>query len=424
MKKVLLIGYPFPLRHGGSPRLLGLAKYLPEFGWEPIILTAPLDEKPDPRFRIVETDYHDALGFLARLLKLNPEDDVRKQIKRRLGITSKKSFMDFVLTCAGEIINYPDSDKGWKTFAIKAGDELIRREGINAIISSSAPVTGHIIAHSLKSRHKIPWVADLRDLWTQNSNYIYSPLRKLIDRRLELKTLATADALVTVSRPLVDKLGMLHKGKTIYSITNGFDPETVNIPPAELTAKFTITYTGRIYSGKREPTKLLAALSELVSSRVIDADSLEIRFYGRREDWFEKEVEEFGLSSVTHQYGQVPMDVALQKQRESQLLLLFDWDDPREKGNYTGKIFEYLAAGRPILSTGGSEDNVVAELLRDTGAGIHATTIEATRSALEDFYRQYKSQGRVARRGDEAKTKKYSQREMTKQFSEILSRLV
>src|SRR3990172_12951261 len=166
MKKVLLIGYPFPLRQGGSPRLLGLAKYLPEFGWQPIILTARLDRRPDDKLRIVETESRETLGFWKKAFKINPNQDERTQLKERLGITSQKSLMDFFITRIGEIANYPDSDKGWKRFAIKTGSELIAKEGMDAIISSSSPVTAHIIASELKARHKVPWLADLRDLWS------------------------------------------------------------------------------------------------------------------------------------------------------------------------------------------------------------------------------------------------------------------
>ena len=81
MKKVLLIGYPFPLRRGGSPRLLGIAKYLPEYGWQPVILSAPLDNKADNQFTIVETGYQDALGLLGKLFKINVNEDPRKQIR-------------------------------------------------------------------------------------------------------------------------------------------------------------------------------------------------------------------------------------------------------------------------------------------------------------------------------------------------------
>jgi len=423
MKKVLLIGYPFPLRRGGSPRLLGLAKYLPEFSWQPIILTAPLDEKPDQTYMIVETDYRDALSFWIRLFKLKPDEDIRKQVKQRFKITAKRSLLDRLLTLAGEIVNYPDSERGWKPFAIEAGDELIDREAIDAIISSSAPVTGHIIARELTSRHKIPWLADLRDLWSQNHNYSYSPVRRWFDKRLEQKTFSTADALVTVSHPWADKLSALHN-KATYTITNGFDPETVNIPPANLATKFTITYTGLIYPEKQDLTKLFTALRDLISGEVIDSSSIEIRFYGTSADWLEREIEQYELSSVASQYGQVPRDVALQKQRESQLLLLLNWDDPKEKGNYPGKVFEYLAARRPILATGGSEGDVVDELLKETQSGIHATMVENIRDALEMMYREFKSQGKVSCYGDESKINKYNHRGMARKFSEILDSLV
>ena len=423
MKKVLLIGYPFPLRQGGSPRLLGLAKYLPEFGWQPIILTAPLDKKPDPAYQIIETDYRNALGFWINLFRFNPDEDLRRQVKQRFGVASKKSLLDRLLTFAGEIVNYPDSDKGWKPYAVKAGDEIIRREGIDAIISTSAPVTVHIIARELKSRYKIPWLADLRDLWSQNHNYSYSQIRRWFDRRLELKTLSSANALITVSQPWAEKLSALHGGKKTFTITNGFDPQTVNIPPQNLTDKFTITYTGLVYPGKQDPTRLFAALHDLISSGVLNPNHIEVRFYGPTADWLDREIEQYRLSHVAKQYGLVSRDIALQKQRESQLLLLLNWDDPGEKGNYPGKVFEYLAARRPILAIGGSEGDVVGELLGETLSGIHAITVEDIKNALEKMYQQFQSEGRVTSHGDNSKINKYSYREMAKKFAEILDNL-
>jgi glycosyltransferase involved in cell wall biosynthesis len=423
MKKVLLIGYPFPLRQGGSPRLLGLAKYLPEFGWQPIILTAPLDLKSDGTYNIIETQYRSALGFWTRLFRLNPDKDIRNQIKQRLSDTGKKSLLDRLLTLAGEIVNYPDSDKGWKPFAVKAGDEIIRNEGIDAIISTSAPITVHLIAKELKLKHKIPWIADLRDLWSQNHNYSYSPIRRWFDTRLELKTFSKADALVTVSRPWADKLSALHRGKAVYAITNGFDPDIMGTPPAEkLTKKFSITYTGLIYP-KQDPVKLLKALSQLITTGMIDKNDLEIRFYGTIEPWLDNEARQSGLSAVFKQYGQVSRDIALQKQRESQVLLLLNWEDPQEKGNYPGKVFEYFSSKRPVLATGGSDGDVVDELLKETKTGIHASDIEETKKALVKMYEEYKSRGRVSYRPDVSAINRYSHREMARKFSEILGRL-
>jgi len=419
MKKVLIITYlPY-----ATPRIPGLAKYLPEFGWQPIIMTPHCSQAAGSQLRIIETPYRDALGPWKRLLGIKPgDDDIRKQVKERFGISSRKSPVDSVLTVGGAIINYPDAEKGWKPFAISEGGRLLQEENISAIISSSSPVTSHLVARELKTRYKIPWVADFRDLWSQNHNYSYGPFRRLIDRRLELKTLAVADALVTVSQPWAEQLETLHKGKLAHTITHGFDPEEVNDPPAKLTAKFTITYTGTVYS-KYDPSKLFAALKDLISEGTLNPDGVEVRFYGKRTEWLDKKIEQYGLSSTVKQHGLVSKKVVFDKQRESQLLLILKWENQKERGSYSGKIFEYLGAKRPILATGGSND-VVSELLEETGAGVSAPTLEGVKSTLKELYREYKLQGRVCYKGDDIKVNKYSNRETAKKLSEILSSIV
>ena len=420
MKRVLIVTRLYYRR---NVRVERLARYLVEFGWRPIILTPALLENPDPQLTIIETPYRHVLDFWRRLFRFNPDEDIRKQIKNRFKVTSKKSPVDFLLTLGGGIIYYPCPDKNWKPFAIKAASEILQREGINAVISSSPPVISHIIAGELKAEYKIPWLADFRDLWSQNHNYIYGPVRKFFDTRLELKTLSIADALVTVSHPLAEKLAALHKGKSVYAITHGFDPAEVNDPPANLTAKFTITYTGSIYATKQDPSRLLAALSDLTSDGTIDPAEVEVRFYGLELGWLAREVEEYGLSGVVRQYRRVPRQIALERQRESQLLLLLKWEDPQERGTYTGKVFEYLAARRPVLATGGSND-VIDELLDKTKAGICTPTVEDIKNMLKQLYQEYKLKGEVAYQGVESEINKYSHREMASKFAGILGNLV
>lgn len=427
MKKVLIVAHL--LR--ASPRIPGLAKYLPEFGWQPIILTAPVGEKPDSRFgppddfaksvRIVETPYSDIFGLWRRLFRLDSSKPIGDQVKEKLGITSKRP--SALLKLGGAIICYPDEDKAWKNFAVKAGGEFLQNEDVDAMISSSPPVTSHLIAKELKVRRKVPWMADFRDLWSQNHFYPYGPVRKLIDRRLELKTLSTADALVTVSQPCAEKLRTLHKGKLIYSITNGFDPEKLNDPPAQLTPKFTITYTGTIYTGKQDPSKLFAAMRDLISNGTMDPKDVEVRFYGYKEGWLAKEIEKYGLSGIARQHGVVPRRIAFEKQRESQISLLLNWEDQRERGVYTLKVFEYLAAQRLILATGGSGEDVIKELLDETKAGVYGPKVEDIKNILADLYSEYKLKGEVSYSGDREKINKYSYREMAKKFAKILDGL-
>lgn len=129
-----------------------------------------------------------------------------------------------------------------------------------------------------------------------------------------------------------------------------------------LTKEFTITYAGTLYDNKRNPTPLLRALREFIAEGLINPDITRVRFFGPPEYWLEREIIKHNLGEIVKEYRTVPRDVTLARQRESQILLLLNWDDPREVGVYTGKLFEYLAAKRPILAIGGPK-GVVSELL-------------------------------------------------------------
>jgi glycosyltransferase involved in cell wall biosynthesis len=230
------------------------------------------------------------------------------------------------------------------------------------------------------------------------------------------------DVLTTLSEPLAAKLRELHKEKPVFAILEGFDPDIVNTPPDKLTDKFTITYTGCFAPVFREPTELFVALQNLLNRGVIERDRIEVRFYGPEEIWMNSEIEKYGLSKIVKQYGRVPMEVAHQKQRESQLLLNPKWNDPQEPGIYSMKIFEYLAARRPILAMGKYKD-VVNELLDETGAGLCATSVEDVEYALEKMYQEYKLKGEVAWYGAESKVNNYSHREMARRYARILDNL-
>ncbi len=425
MNKVLVTTYHFPPRPTvASLRPLGLAKYLPQFGWQPVILTAALPGRPDPQFEVVETLRRDSavLSLGRRLFNLDTEQNLMAQItqlKKKLRVRSERSPLDFLLTAIGEVTAYPDPQKGWRACAVQAGRDILRQQNIKALISSSPPVTSHLIAEALKDEFKIPWIADFRDLWTQNYYYPYSPVRRMRERRLELKTLSTADALVTISQPMADDLRSLHKGKPVHRIPNGFDPREANTPPAMLTSKFTITYTGNLYPRKQSPDPLFAALHDLITEGSIDAGDIEVRFYGPQAGWIDNQAERYGLAGTVQQFGVVPREIALNKQRESQLLLLLKWNDPKQAGAYSAKIFEYLAARRPVLAVGGFPD-VVDQLLKETRAGVSGQTAEELKPLLLRLYQEYKPTGTVSYSGDEPKINKYSHHEMAKTFAGVL----
>jgi glycosyltransferase involved in cell wall biosynthesis len=420
LKKVLIVA-----RYFGT-RIPGLMKYLPEYGWQPVLLApaSPPGEPFPPGSQIVTTPYNDPLHFWKRLFGLKPGNDLRSGIKEKLGFGSTNRLLDFLLTYAGAIISYPDNDKGWRSFAIKAGNNLLKEDKYDAIISSSSPVTAHIIAVSLKKNSALPWLADLRDPWSQNHNYSYGRIRKWFDKRLELKTLGAADALVTVSQPWADNLKTLHSGKTTYTVTNGFDPAMLNDPAVPLTEKMTITYTGLIYQGKQNPVKLFEALRALINEKVIAPEKVEVRFYGITGGWLNQEIEKHHLQNIVKKYGNVNRQESIDRQRDSHILLLLNWDDPKEKGTIPGKVFEYMAARRPILATGGGKDDAIQQILSDSKAGYYTNSTVEIKAWLRERYKVYLSSGTTAPPGNDKAIMLYSQREMARKFAEILEQIL
>ena len=418
MKKVLIIGHLWPYR-SGSRRMSGFSKCLKEFNWQPIIITGPLNIRPDFDVRYEEVDYPCLFGFKS---KKNIEDQLKeKSVIFPLAI--KHYFLKPIYNFIREIIAYPDEDKYFEEPARKKAIEIIENEKIDAIISIW-PQTSHLVAKELKEKYAITWIADFPDLWSENCDYSYSFLRKLMDRRLEKNTLKKADALVVLSKYDKETQQLIHKNKPIYIISHSFALEEVNEPPSETTRKFTITYPGVFYAGKRDPSKILIALKDLINEKFINPEDIEIRFYGSREKWVSEIIKKYNLSEIVKQYGQIPRDEAVKKERESQILLLLKWEDPRQKGVYSGKkTFEYLAARRPILATGGSKD-VISELLEETKAGTDASTIKEIKEALKSLYFEYKKNGKVSFKGDIEKINKYSAKEMAKKFAVLLNKLI
>jgi len=431
MKRVLIITSLVD----ASPRIPGLSKYLPEFGWQPIIITPPVGKTRQSvliddcirSMNVVEVPYHDPVGWMIASIKqtagMDPTEGAMSQLRMEdgpipLGIYSQ------LIRFFKEIAYYPDQERFWRRAAIAAGQKLLKEAELDAMVSSSSPVTSHLVARVLKAgRNSIPWIADLRDLWSQNHNYPYGWIRRALDRSLEVRTLSTADALTTVSAPLVNELRRLHRHQRMYAITNGFDPEEAG-KSVGTTSKFTITYTGQIYRGRQDPTKILSALSDLLSEGSIRRDDLEIRFYGWPGIGTVEEVERYGLSPVTRFNKAVPRSVSLQKQRESQVLLVMNWEDPEEKGVVPLKVFEYLAAGRPILATGGFGGDMVEQILRNTKAGIYARDVESIKAVLKGLYTEYRANGRVGYNGVVEEIDKFSYRGAAGRLASILDALL
>jgi hypothetical protein len=422
LRNVLIISFIFnQMESIGSVRVRGLVKYLPEFGWNPIILTVKTSSAiSEKQKNIFETPYNDSVEAWKRFLHL----PLNKSLPDVLNISQqkqKKTPLDKIIGLWYEIFIFPDQTINWSVSAVKKGEEILSDFPIDAIISSIHPLTPHIIAHELLKKKKIPWIADFRDLWSQNYFCHYSRVREFFDQRLELRTVSPASALTTVSYPLSEKLQELHKNKKVYTITNGYDPDQLN-PGIPLSKKLSITYTGRLYRGNQDPEPLFRTLKVLIDEKVIDPSLIEIHFFGEVESWLISDIKKYDLENIIQLHGQILRKESIHKQRESQVLLLLSWNDPEQKGVYTGKVFDYLAARRPILSIG-LKGSVVNDLLDQTRAGLNASTDEEIKECIMHLYREYLEIGSVRYSGISTEIEKYSHREMAKKFAKVLDEI-
>jgi glycosyltransferase involved in cell wall biosynthesis len=428
MRRVLIVAYHFPPRPAiGSLRPMGLARHLPRYGWEPVVLTPRLPEGPRPPVQIIETDYQDVLGQWKARFGLDPKRGVHQQFSLPQAKTPNRVLPHTrLMKWLKPLLLFPDSSKGWTDFAMDAISQIKEHTAFDAILTTSPPITCNLIGVRAKQMLGVPWMADFRDLWSQDTsarNDGKNSIFHFLDRRLEARILDQADALVTVSAPWAERLQQRAPKTPVQWITNGYDPEDFDFLPVPLTRSFSITYTGLLYEGKRDPTPLLEVLSELIQSGTLIRSDVEVRFYSPPEPWLIEIVRKYGLEDVVKIKAMVKREEALRSQAESQLLLLLGWHDPNERGQHTGKLFEYLGSKRPIVAVSGYR-GVMSEVLEETRAGVHALSKEQLRGVLVNAYDEFRSAGRVAYHGLDSEVNAYTQQEMARRFAHLLDAMV
>jgi hypothetical protein len=245
------------------------------------------------------------------------------------------------------------------------------------MVSSSGPPASHLLAWLVKRRHpEIRWVADFRDLWTQNPNFPGIFPFTLLENALENRILSSADAVVTVSEGLARVFRDRCGGK-VHVIENGFDDEELeSIPPlASTSPEFTLVYTGTLYVPRQDPRPLFAAWKDLQGrAGVGGSPGILVRFFvtnrpGR--EYLQGLVESLGLGDLVRVDRDIPYRdaIAIQKGADALLLLEREPAAPNEQGVLTGKVFEYLAARKPILGVGFRSEGELGKLLVASGLG-------------------------------------------------------
>ena len=433
MKNVLIIAYYFPPSGGpGVQRVLKHVQYLPEFGWNPIVLTVSNGEFPArdesllakiPKGTHVERTHiyepYDIYRMLTGKKKGTPIDvnNLKKEGQKR---TFKENIAEFIRAT----LFIPDARIGWMFTAIKAGMKIIKDHNIEAIYSSSPPYTCSLIARNLKRKTGLPWVAGFRDPWT---DFLTTPKRwllpRLIDRRMERLVFTEADAIESawegITEDALAKYPELDRKKFHY-VPNGFD--SADFPHTEPVdnKKLTVTYTGSMY-GRRTPASFFAAIEMLLKRGVFTADSIHLRFVGR----FGAEIEEMFAKASFRNSIEVITYVTHEEsvrylQRSDVLLMVVD-EAKESQYIVPGKVFEYMGVGKPIIALAPTT-GAVAEHLRETNSGKTANQndIETCAKIIEDFYRQWLAKKWTFTPNPDA-VKKYERREGAKTLAGLLN---
>ncbi|OQA52538.1 MAG: hypothetical protein BWY45_03153 [Euryarchaeota archaeon ADurb.Bin294] len=425
MKTVLIISYHFlDNREIGSRRANGLYKYLQSSGWKPVIITRALEDGQACHMLsdVYPVPHQHPVLKVKKLIGIPDNKGIISECSERyfpISSASAKHRVQKILIKATEFLAFPDLSSSWADAAIKKAEEVMRTQEIDVIISSFGPSACHIAGSYLSKRYSIPWVADYRDLWSDNQSYCYSFLRRYFESAYENKTVSIADHITTVSGPLARQLEQRFNAIPVTCIPNGFD-EIIMKKDENLDDRLSIVYTGRIIPKLQDPEPLFKVISGLLHEGVIGRSEIVLHFYGENDAWLSGLIHKYSVQDITCLHGRVSHSESLQAQQKSQVLLLLTWNDPTQEGIVTGKIYEYFASGRPVLAIGHHPDKEVSRMLTQTDTGVQIISEEDLREYLIRTYREFKTYGKVRYTGIDEEIMRYSHREMAKSFAEIL----
>jgi glycosyltransferase involved in cell wall biosynthesis len=305
----------------------------------------------------------------------------------------------------------------WLPYALIKTSKVIQDWKPDILFASGLPTVSLIAASIISRIFRLPWVAELRDLWSDNPYLNFTPWRRRLEEYLEKWSLSSASGIVTVSEPLANILSTKYQ-IPVKVILNGFDPE--DIPPRghkfRSNGKLQILYTGSVYEGKRDPTPLFQALHKLdpLSSAV------RVDFYGPNLDIVNDLAYQCQVDHIVKTHDPVSRQDALELQVNADILLLLIWDGPKTTGTYTGKLFEYLGTRRPILVIGNPE-NVAAQLIISKEAGFASLEPEKIASQLKVWIEGKKHDNLPSLSSDIIRD--YTRLEQTKVLEQFLIRL-
>lgn len=398
--KLLIISFAFPPFNSiGAVRVGKTAKYLTELGHDVRVVTAR--DQPFPSTLQVEVDSDDVV-YTKWLNLRGPVKVVLQESGVASGTDSPNGQLTNILKktlgrAYRTLFYFPDPYIGWLPKAVSASTDMIKSWRPDIILASSPPPTSLLVAARLSRIHNIPWVADLRDLWVDHQYYQQPGWRRFFETKMERRVLSSAADFITVSDPLAETLRDKY-GKPTAVVLNGFDPSDY---PTGSSVPFNdgclrILYTGVVYEGKQDPTALFEALRRLGPL----AEKIRVVFHGIYLNSVREMIKRYNAQGIVEVNNLVPYTDSLKLQTEADILLLLLWTDQSQRGVYTGKLFEYIGARRPILAIG-PPGNVAAEMILKKEAGVVTSDPEEIASLLRNWLEEKRNLGAVPGLPDE-----------------------
>lgn len=428
MKRVLVITYYWPPVGGsGVQRWVKFAKYLPSEGWQPVIYTP---ENPDlsskdeslladipAEAEIIKRPICEPYGIYRKLtgskgqikIEANPGGDGKKSLLKKISMWIRGNFF------------MPDPRCLWIRPSVRFLKKYLKEHPVDVIVSTGPPQSMHLIARKVSLATGVPWVADFRDPWTKIFYFKHLMLSRRAERkhhRLEQSVLDDASAVVAVS-PLVQEDFARMTSTPVHLVTNGYD-ESDYLESVTPDGNFNVVHTG-LLTAEGNPRELWKALGAKCRADKAFAEKFRLILAGKTDEKVLQSISEAGLASYLTNLGYIDHDKAVREQRKATVLILPIREEPETKAILPGKLFEYLAARRPVLGVGTSE-GAMATVLHQTGAGkIFDWDDSAGISAYIDSLWEEISTGNSLEQS--ADIEKYSRRMTTRQMVGIFEEL-
>jgi len=352
-KVVLMISYDLPpMGTPGALRAAKFARYLPKYGWDPIVVTCKIGSSSSSGL-----EDHQQLKSV-RVVRSGDWKELFKKTKTGSSSTPRPASApnnrrESLLSRAVKKILFPDHVMTWYPNAVKDATSLVRNQRIDAVFSSSPSITNHLVAGKIARRFGLPWVADFRDLWALAWDAASETWTQKRRRRCEQAIVRQADRVVVVTEGLRAAFSEAYpesKSKFVL-IRNGFDQSDIGaIEPTPPSDRLILTHSGILYGGDRNTGPLLQAIARLKERSLLTCENFRLDFVGHLEPQLVRQIEALGLSGLIKCVGRVPYRESLQRMAASSAALIIVHSSHIGFSSVPIKFYDALAVQRPILA--------------------------------------------------------------------------